>query len=531
MGTIITVHGTNDTGPAGGDNWWQMGSVFELHLRDLVEADDGHLIFEPFIWDGQNSEASRYAAGERLYTLTAELERDNEPYCILAHSHGGSVIAHALTQCIGDRRVLLDRLSKWITVGTPFIHSRRKYLLFERLSLMGQSAYIMVFFLLLALAAALFVFVFKLGSSLVAEDIVLMVVSALLFGGLMFAVAHFFQPRKLACLSPRRMKAARQAFAHKWVGFVHANDEAIQGLLFVRNLKFSPFRPEFSVGTLTFLSIFVLPLAIAFASTFDSVAGLVQDTLRLVGAPPLIEDRVDRFDKVCMTIFSVILLPVGAVAWFGKALGLTSVTDAAFFFVFSIGTVLSFMLLFATSLAILQLARILSGPVSAAFSYILNNSTETQLRRSAWGGDTIGEFPIGASDCPHWIEHSPRVLPDALGREIEHVSNEAASQSVEKLRAALRILAFSEKNIDNTDMLSEYLTWKELIHTTYFHVPRFRKLVAYAIATSPGFRPSATFEADIDFPTVARWYREITAPPGSSTSPPPLPAAFGQAAE
>jgi hypothetical protein len=55
-------------------------------------------------------------------------------------------------------------------------------------------------------------------------------------------------------------------------------------------------------------------------------------------------------------------------------------------------------------------------------------------------------------------------------------------------------------------MFASYLTWDELIHTAYFNIPRFRKLVAYAIAQADGFQATEAFKADPDYATVAGWY-------------------------
>src|SRR5262245_62668225 len=53
VATIITVHGTNASGPEEGIKWWQKGSEFEKHIHELVESEDGsHLTFQPHIWAG-----------------------------------------------------------------------------------------------------------------------------------------------------------------------------------------------------------------------------------------------------------------------------------------------------------------------------------------------------------------------------------------------------------------------------------------------------------------------------------------------
>jgi hypothetical protein len=54
-----------------------------------------------------------------------------------------------------------------------------------------------------------------------------------------------------------------------------------------------------------------------------------------------------------------------------------------------------------------------------------------------------------------------------------------------------------------------------LIHTSYFEVARIRKLIAFAIAEAEGFRASAVFTSDADYPKVKTWYQgldRMTAP-------------------
>jgi hypothetical protein len=85
----------------------------------------------------------------------------------------------------------------------------------------------------------------------------------------------------------------------------------------------------------------------------------------------------------------------------------------------------------------------------------------------------------------------------------------AAASAFAKFRKALSTIVTSEDKDTRSFFFSEYLTWKELIHTSYFNAPRFRLLVAYAIAHSPGFRPSAALTSHPDYELVARWYEEM----------------------
>ncbi len=141
MATIFTVHGTNATGPEEGNAWWQRGSEFEKDVRRYVESEDGHLNFEPHIWDGRNSENSRRAAARGLFERLSKCVNNSQMCCAIGHSHGGSVIASALIQA-SIRKASLNGLSRWITIGTPFIALEKRGLMFSRLGAFGKTSYI-----------------------------------------------------------------------------------------------------------------------------------------------------------------------------------------------------------------------------------------------------------------------------------------------------------------------------------------------------------------------------------------------------
>ena len=105
---------------------------------------DGTLKYQPFVWDGANSELSRRRASTRLLELIQRYETNGERYLLIAHSHGGSVISQTLLMAARSKR-RLDKLARWITVGTPFIKGQKPYLLFWRLGLLGKSAYLAIF--------------------------------------------------------------------------------------------------------------------------------------------------------------------------------------------------------------------------------------------------------------------------------------------------------------------------------------------------------------------------------------------------
>ncbi len=122
----------------------------------------------------------------------------------------------------------------------------------------------------------------------------------------------------------------------------------------------------------------------------------------------------------------------------------------------------------------------------------LNKLTLSELKRSAFGNDTDGEIALGVDYRPSWIKESFHPLPADLSDKITEQSNSMAYASLAKFRNAISTLAFAE-GADKAGLVSNYLSWKELIHTSYFDVPMFRKLVAQAISQTPGFTATDAF--------------------------------------
>src|SRR5262245_61480407 len=145
MATVITVHGTFAADSTEGSQWWQHKSDFEKDVNTYVQSDDGASVeFVPFVWDGKNSETSRRDAAKRLADQLETLASKGECHCPIGHSHGGSIIAHALAQTSRDY-AKAGRLTTWIAVATPFLKLVRRRLLLFRLFPVEQSIYISLF--------------------------------------------------------------------------------------------------------------------------------------------------------------------------------------------------------------------------------------------------------------------------------------------------------------------------------------------------------------------------------------------------
>ena len=160
MGTILTVHGTfahievpgeSDDSASSTSYWWRPDSPFVDELKSLVQGEGGAVDVQPFVWSGDNSERERRRAGRALFLQLQQLEEAGAPYCIVAHSHGGSVVSAALLEA-AVRKQELPGLTRWITIGTPFIELRRERFLFTRLPTILKAMYVASFMLLLIFA-------------------------------------------------------------------------------------------------------------------------------------------------------------------------------------------------------------------------------------------------------------------------------------------------------------------------------------------------------------------------------------------
>ncbi len=126
---IVLIHGTfakEDSDE--GDKWFQRGSSFERAVTRASASQGLNLETRVFRWSGENSEAARRKDAEQLFAACRELEEKcrkpnaEDPttaYHLIAHSHGGAVIWHALRN-----KQPLEHLKSVVTVGTPFFSFR-----------------------------------------------------------------------------------------------------------------------------------------------------------------------------------------------------------------------------------------------------------------------------------------------------------------------------------------------------------------------------------------------------------------------
>jgi hypothetical protein len=615
MATVVTVHGTfahsAGTADALGLNenpdlqWWQAGSSFEAHTRALIQGADGKLEFAPFVWSSVNSELARRNAGSSLLTMLRGLEARQENYCLIGHSHGGSVIASALVESVA-RGAPLNGMKKWISVGTPFVELKKERFLFSRLSLTRQVMFVASLMLLMMFLFYVAGEILGGGGRVSSEYYWL----RLLFSGAMmsipfvvlYIVFKYLDGRELFSHGRKAIRRAYELYAPKWLSLCHEDDEAVQGLKYLPSVKLHFFEKDFAVSTLTMAAVIFLPVAYLLVVTSPGTMVGIADFLKnevynvdqyqgsegpitaarqemrrlsreMRGAreeaeksglqPSQAEDsrrraeqlrselrekrqkletsypefaqaeRALRFKRrflekdgkpceggtLCggghdYALNSKLLFHVATdelssavvndeLGWgaFGGTLRLL-VPIVLVPFVFAL-----------LALAFLAIIRLIAVRISAWLSGRLNAMTLAEIRRSAFGNDTDGEIAYAADHRPGWITPGYGNLPGELGDKITECSNKATFQSLAKFRNAISTLAFAEGGDKKTEMVSSYLSWKELIHTCYFDVPEFRKLIAQAISSAEGFAATGQFKADPDFQTTVRWLQELEPKP------------------
>ena len=614
MATVVTVHGTfaNAGGGAAAPNsppvapqWWQEGSDFDKSLRLIVDAAAGPngpqpLEVKRFEWSGSNSEVERREAGSRLYKTLKEIDARGEPFCVVGHSHGGSVVAWALLESAAKKNELKN-LKRWITVGTPFVNLKREKLLIQRLPLLLKVAFVASLMLLMMFL------VYLISDTLDGDRMlfgsffppVLFVTGAMMSLPILvfYVVLKFWDARNYLHYRRRVTNRAREYFAPRWQSFTHPDDEAVQGLAFLPGAKLNFFDEAFAVGTITLLSVVAVPLLYlvllksptpmvaigdwlkhtfydssanqeaekalrdmrtrlretrnrerTFASRTESGGAFRtfrEERRALAARYPNLEkaERAYRFKarfferdgKPCegghicgngrdLTINSGLLLHI-VTDEISSALGGEGIDNqwqnAAAALVLPAAVVpLCFAVL---ALLLMKLIQFFASLVSRWAASILNVLTNAEVKRAAFGNDTEGEIAFAAIDRPIWIERSPPRLPSGLADLITAYSNGIATNSLAKFRRVIGQLASAEPKHTADTAITTYFTWKELVHSSYFDVPQFGKLVGQSLCRAEGFAPSARFLADPDHARSAQWLAEIDGSAGTTATPASAP--------
>lgn len=537
MVKIITVHGTNAGAESDeGDQWWQTGSAFQRRLQELIAEP---LEFQPFHWSGANSEEERRKAAEKLGQVTKKLDKAGTPYGLIGHSHGGSVVVEMLR--LANRHIFSDyiwgdlwkalgakndsgekqierkknALGFWATIGSPLIGYKRFNFIQSftvQLDKFVAPTAIFIFWGAMASAfipifigmCALWLMVGTRNSAEIAEQVdptvvdrSIFVTSNLPFIGtaiaflsivfyLLFAWRMARQQDRLATLRLKQKQIDRfkAGFEKKWISLWDKADEAINALQLSQGARVNITPPRIGVQAIaTFLAL------LAVTGIFTAVHLFFQETPYEVYGPQ--EWRNDEpvpfyiLRNFSFAIAEAIFGVVEGYFWFG-VLTFTVMTIA-------LGQFFTWP------------ARMVSKRI-AAFS---NRTISALARNSAFGLDMPLLLTPKISTAPVEFDKDWAALPEAPSKAVHDYSNLYAASLVEKGRQVLGLAQMGVSNDELLRQLTETVTWNELIHTAYFEVDEFIKLLAYAITEQTSLTPSQAFLADADYARVGEWYAEI----------------------
>ena len=622
MVKIVTVHGTfahiaSDSSGAGNGSgwskqWWEEGSTFEGQIKQLVEGDGSTeaaggtaVAFKPFVWRGDNSETVRRAAGSRLLRELGELEQQGEPYVLVGHSHGGSVISAALLEAAA-RGKKLDGMKRWITIGTPFVELRRERFLFLRLPLLLKAMFV-------ASLMLLFMYLFYVSAELLDGQVnlnnerqltrlgVSTILTAIPFI-VFYLIALLVDRRQLFFYRKRNREKAKQQFADRWIALSHEDDEAVRGLGSLSQLQLKIFHRDFAVPVLSLMSVFILPLIYLYVVMSPSLMIQIANYLKrdvyqiqaYAGKESGVEQMTRSVRKMTREIRSArsaldetdndparrlelqsdlkklrqqrrslrrqmnqqfpeltqirravrferrFLQENGRPCADGQLCGkgynvllnakllFHLVTDEVSSWVIDHGVgrgimsqivrsavpVLLVPIIFGiTAVVMVLIVQFLARQFSRLASGWFDRQTWAEIRRNAVGNDTEAEVAVGAVPAPPWLDRKAEFLPAAVGSEISEHSNRAMSESISKIRASISEFALGEGPDGQLGSALNYLSWQELIHTSYFEVPAFQKLVARAIVSGDGFKPTSAFQADPQFESSGQWLQMVNTKP------------------
>ncbi len=503
MATIVTVHGTFSSGPLEGEKWWQLGSGFASGIPQLIEGADRRLVVEPFVWDGYNSETARYAAGARLAARLQALDASGEPFVVIGHSHGGSVLSAALLNAARSKQPLAN-MRRWITVGTPFLKTQRQRFLFSRLGILGKAIYLtLLTFLLLGVLIAL-------GGSVEAEPVawVMLMATFLVPIGLFYGLLGFQERRRSLRFNRRGLGFAEQHFADRWLSLWHAKDEAVKCLKAVKRVDVKIFPRHFAASALNLLVIGFIPLLCVLTLNSQSAMNAIAARVFAVIDPSEAQnlypsDGANIFENAAVLFIGLLVIPANLL--------LPAVSFDKMPLLAEIGLlVFGLALLLATAALITVAFSVIAKFTSHGLSLVLNPLTLAQLKAATYGSDALEDFAVDAREWPTWLTRGYPPLPPRIADGIEAASDAAIGTAVPKFRNIVDSLTAAESAEATSDVVADYLTWRELIYTSYFDDEDFLALLAYALCHTGAFHPTPLFAGHPAFAIAGEAYASIT---------------------
>jgi hypothetical protein len=396
---IITIHGTgagrlNPVNP----HWESPNSRFAQELRNALGGK--YRWAEPFCWNGNNYESDRRRAAARLLRRLRNEDAFGNRYHLIAHSHGGSIVWHALVGSVRIRRRQLEGLASWTTVGTPFLAFGPDYAAWWlpvvsalALAVCAGGGFLLREALLDREAILDDANPFALVGTLTLFGLVALTTTWLsIQSGL--SVAHWIG----AWADATGSQVAARLYRSRWLAIWHSEDEPIRGL-----------------------------------------AGTLVDPASL--ASRKIDGGRSSFRR-----------------WFVR----------------------SYNWLVATPLN------------QFAWSIIVSRLQ---------GADILGLRMTEAAQCPQALRPGQRPLEDPVAGQMSQEVDRMAGESVGGFRKQLNLLAKLRTADEALARLARAITWRELIHTSYFNQPEIVRAIAAHVAGRAGRgQDSSPADAVVTYP-------------------------------
>ncbi len=447
---VILVHGTFAASDADqGQSWWQVGSTAweELSSR-LPHGVRLQETGEVFHWSGENSERDRIKAGHALLERLTQLETQGVSYHLIGHSHGGSVIWHALRRAELQKKQL-DGLRSWATVGTPFMHHRTR------------SAWSLKNIVNLVLALILFRPAWNSAREIFR-----------LLGQSMFGVGE------LILIPPERnngLLAVLRAPVLKTVELlgvsVVTTEEGI------RVGTFDPASGE-SMGHYLFMTgegLTILLVVLAAAYVFLNLAVFfispVLESLRIRAEDRLEDNVMQKYKRIWLGLWSPEDEAIN---------GLRATLDLSISFVHQMVPRERILLSDSISLISRPYFWVLAPVYNRILRPILDGVVRTFVVKHAQGNNRPSAEVIAVSPVPvaQTKDISYPSLPEDLNERIVARADLAASDIAPKLRRLMSQTSF----VSGLDAFSHALSGHELVHTSYFDHAEILDLLAMHIA-------------------------------------------------
>jgi hypothetical protein len=281
-----------------------------------------------------------------------------------------------------------------------------------------------------------------------------------------------------ARVSRRTLDEARAHFKDRFLRLNHRHDEAVGGLMRLSKAKASEF--WYGPPSTNMLAVMYISKVMSFVAFMS------------IGA-------------VLLAANAGIRPSILSLSWLGELSGFYmkpgQLGIAATFMVMSIAAWVIFVVSIAIIYRTLRVGLVGLAKVSDWF-------VSGRIAQISLGANVPGQSAFQVDASPSWIDKGFGWLPEELARQVAQFDDNKSSELVSRLREVLHRAL--EPNADFSELsvgrISEVL---ELLHTRYFDVAVFRKFVCYAIAHSPGFRPSEKLSADPDYEKLGQWLREV----------------------